>query len=85
MDFESLNNLYIIIAAKGASNVERYDGDLCVLDNDLDRGVKALYDNEQETIVAFLFPRGSYTQEKIQELTAAVEDAAHTIDKPPGA
>jgi hypothetical protein len=48
MDFESLNNLYIIIAAKGASNVERYDGDLCVLDNDLDRGVKALYDNEKE-------------------------------------
>jgi hypothetical protein len=37
MDFENLDNLYIIIAAKGVSNVESYDGDLRVLDNDPDR------------------------------------------------
>jgi len=73
MDFESLNNLYIIVAAKGVSNVESYDGDLRLLDNDLDRGVKALYDNEKESIVAFLFQRGSYTEEKAQEWVAAVE------------
>lgn len=73
MDFESLNNLYIIVAAKGVSNVESYDGDLRLLDNDLDRGVKALYDNEEESIVAFLFQRGSYTEEKAQEWVAAVE------------
>lgn len=73
MDFESLNNLYIIIAAKGVSNVEGYDGDLRLLDNDLDRGVKALYDNEEETIIAFLFQRGSYTEEKAQEWVTAVE------------
>jgi hypothetical protein len=53
--------------------VEGYDGDLRLLDNDLDRGVKALYDNEQETIIAFLFQRGAYTEEKAREWVTAVE------------
>jgi hypothetical protein len=37
MDFESLNDLYIVVAAKGVSNVESYDGDLRLLDHHLDR------------------------------------------------
>jgi len=73
MDLENLNNLYIIIAAKGVPNLESYDGDLRLLDNDLDLGVKALYDNEKESIVAFLFQRGSYTKEKAQAWVASVE------------
>ena len=74
MDYEQLSNLYIIIPAKGVSDVEGYDGDVRVLDNELDTGVKALYDDEAESIIAFLFSRRAYTDETARAWMAEVNE-----------
>jgi len=72
MDVEKLKELYIVILAKGVSGLEGYDT-LRLLDNELEAGVKALYDDDGETIVAFCFSRGSYTEDEAREWVATAE------------
>lgn len=72
MDLEQLRNLYHIVAAQGI-DVDAYEGETRLLDNDLAAGVKALYDDEAETIVAYLFAKGSFTEETAREWVRQVE------------
>lgn len=65
VDLKNLENLYHVVPAKGAAALETYD-DLRELDNDLAPGVRALWDDTGETIVAYLFGKGSFTEEDAQ-------------------
>jgi hypothetical protein len=74
MDLETLERTYYVVAAAGAKTLEAYqDGDLRVLDEELETGVKALFSNEHESIVAFLFAKGHFTDEAAQAWVKAAE------------
>jgi len=63
----------IVVEASGVTSLESY-GDLRLLDSELEQGVQALYSDEDETIVAFVFSRGTFTEDKAQEWVREVKD-----------
>lgn len=45
MDITQLREQYIVIEAKGVSDLGGYEGDLRLLDNEIEAGVQAVYDD----------------------------------------
>jgi hypothetical protein len=74
MDLTKLSDTYHVLKAKGAKALESYDlDDLRVMDDELEPGVQAVISGESESIVAFLFSKGTFTEEKAQEWIEAAE------------
>lgn len=74
LSIEQLQETRIVIEAKGVANLAAY-ADLRLLDSELEQGVQALYSDEAETIVAFVFSRGSFTDETAREWVTQAESA----------
>jgi len=73
LNLKQLMETKIVIPAKGVSDVTTYGGELRLLDSELETGVQALYDDEAEAIVAFVFAKGTFTEEKAREWVSAAE------------
>jgi hypothetical protein len=85
VNLEFLQNAYIVIAAKGAKSLESYDlDDLRVMDEELDQGVKAVYSDESEGIVAFLFLKGVFAEEEAEAWMEAAEKEGINLGVPRG-
>jgi len=83
MDIEHLQETYIVISAQGAKALEGYD-ELRLLDNELEAGVQALYDDGGETIVAFVFSRAGFTEETAQAWVKEKEGEGINLSVEPG-
>jgi hypothetical protein len=73
MNIGRLQEQYIVIEAEGVSDLEACGGELRLLDNELETGVQALYDNENETIVAFVFSRSSFDEQSARQWVKEAE------------
>ena len=75
MDISKLENIYHILPAPGMQALDAYDADhLRVLDSQVDEGVKAVFDDDSMTIVAFLFARGAFTEEQARQWLDQAEE-----------
>lgn len=74
VDIDKLREQYIVIEADGVGDLEKLESDLRVLDNELETGVQALYDADQESIVAFLFAKGQFDEEDARAWVEAAEE-----------
>lgn len=80
MDFEKLRQKYIVVPLEGIKLDDYAEKDVRELEQDFDTGVKALWCEEEETLLAFLFVSGTFTQEKAEEWVAAVEEEGVNLD-----
>jgi len=84
IDLDRLAELYHVRLAKGVSSLEGYETeDLRVLDDELEAGIQGLFSDENDGIVAFLFSKGTFTEDKADEWMQAVEDKAINLSIKP--
>jgi len=65
MDISKLEQQYLIVRVNGARDLEAIES-LRLLDNELETGIKALYDDDAASIVAFLFSKAKFDEESAQ-------------------
>lgn len=65
VDLEQLRERYHIIATKGANDLDTYDA-LRVLDDEIEAGVQAVFDDDGQSIVAFMFSKGSFDEDEAE-------------------